>query len=81
MFNLLLQIRHYDMVTVKGSAEACEATKNELLGLVPVTDQVEVPFKFHRYIIGQQGKSVRALMNTHDVNINVSSRQALFYWF
>jgi len=33
--------------------------------------QVEVPFEFHRFIIGQKGAGVRQLMNDHDVNIKV----------
>lgn len=33
--------------------------------------QVEVPYEFHRFIIGQKGAGVRQLMNDHDVNIKV----------
>ena len=33
--------------------------------------QVEVPYEFHRFIIGQKGSGVRQLMNDHDVNIKV----------
>lgn len=65
------EIRPCDIVRVKGSAEACEAAKTALLDLVPITVEVTVPYKFHRFIIGQRGQSVRALMNTHDVNIQV----------
>lgn len=64
-------VRPYDIVRVKGSVESCEAAKQALLDLVPVTIRVEVPFKFHRFIIGQHGASVRTLMNTHQVNIQV----------
>ena len=35
--------------------------------------QVEVPFEFHRFIIGRGGENVRKLMNKHDVNIKVPS--------
>ena len=35
--------------------------------------QVEVPFEFHRFIIGRGGENVRKLMNHHDVNIKVPS--------
>ena len=35
--------------------------------------QVEVPFEFHRFIIGRGGENVRQLMNKHDVNIKVPS--------
>jgi hypothetical protein len=33
--------------------------------------QVEVPFEFHRFVIGQKGAGVRQLMNDFDVNIKV----------
>ena len=33
--------------------------------------QVEVPYEFHRYIIGQKGAGLRELMNGNDVNIKV----------
>lgn len=32
---------------------------------------MEVPFKLHRFIIGQKGAGVRRLMEDHDVNISV----------
>ena len=35
--------------------------------------QVDVPFEFHRFIIGRGGENVRQLMNKHDVNIKVPS--------
>lgn len=68
--------RSYDIVKLKGSAEACEAAKKALQDLVPVTEEVSVPFKFHRFIIGQRGQSVRGLMNDHDVNIQIPAAQA-----
>jgi predicted PilT family ATPase len=33
----------------------------------------DVPFEFHRFIIGRGGENVRQLMNKHDVNIKVPS--------
>ena len=33
--------------------------------------QVEVPFDYHRFIIGQKGKGVREMMKTFDVNISI----------
>ena len=38
--------------------------------------QVAVPYKFHRFIIGQKGMGVREMMNTYDVNIRVPSKEA-----
>jgi predicted PilT family ATPase len=70
------EVRPCDIVMLRGSAEACEAAKKALLDLVPVTEEVVVPFKFHRFIIGQRGQSVRALMSEHDVNIQIPPASA-----
>ena len=39
--------------------------------LVPITEEICVPFDFHRYIIGQKGKDVRRMMEQFNVNISV----------
>lgn len=39
--------------------------------LVPISVDVEVPFDFHRYIIGSKGRDVRKMMEDYDVNITV----------
>jgi len=60
-----------DIVKVSGKKENCDAARDALLALVPVTLEVTVPFRHHRYIIGQKGENVRAMMTAHDVNIQV----------
>ncbi|MCL4139924.1 UNVERIFIED_CONTAM: hypothetical protein GTU68_041720 [Idotea baltica] len=67
--------RPQDVVIVQGKKENCESAKNALLALVPVVEELDVPFKYHRYIIGQKGETVRALMSDHDVNIQVPPAQ------
>ncbi len=42
--------------------------------------QVEVPFEFHRFIIGARGAGVRNLMETNDVNIKVPSSDQQSNW-
>ncbi|CAL8135568.1 unnamed protein product [Orchesella dallaii] len=64
-------IRPCDIIRVSGRLENCEAAKNALLDQVPVTIEVDIPFKMHRFVIGQSGKDVRALMKVHDVHITV----------
>ena len=32
---------------------------------------MEVPFDYHRFIIGQKGKGVREMMKNFDVNISI----------
>lgn len=36
---------------------------------MPVTEEMEVPYDLHRFIIGQKGKDVRSMMEQFDVNI------------
>lgn len=63
--------RRCDLIRVTGPEPACLAAKAALLALVPITIEVEVPFDYHRFIIGQKGKGVREMMTTFDVNISI----------
>uniref|UniRef100_A0A1E1X8G5 Putative vigilin n=1 Tax=Amblyomma aureolatum TaxID=187763 RepID=A0A1E1X8G5_9ACAR len=65
------KVRKEDLILITGKQEDCEKAREALLALVPVTQEVEVPFKLHRFIIGQKGAGVRRLMEDHDVNITV----------
>ena len=38
---------------------------------MPVTEEMTIPFDFHRFIIGQKGRDVRAMMDEYDVNISI----------
>ena len=42
-----------------------------LQDLVPITKDVDIPFEFHRDIIGQKGRTIRQYMDEFDVNISV----------
>jgi polyribonucleotide nucleotidyltransferase len=42
-----------------------------LQALVPITEEVSVPYDFHRFIIGQKGRDVRKMMEDFDVNIAI----------
>jgi len=66
------QVRMCDVIRITGKQENCEAAKRALLDLVPVTVGVDVPFDFHRSIIGQKGRDVRNLMERYDFNIVLS---------
>jgi len=61
------------IIKISGRKENCDAAAKALKALVPINIEVEVPFEFHRFIIGKQGKGVRELMDAHDVNIKVPS--------
>jgi len=58
-------------ITITGPQEKCDAAYAALMALVPITDTVQVPFEFHRNIIGRKGESVRNMMNVYGVNIMV----------
>ena len=57
--------------TVCCCREVSTQSAQALKALVPINIEVEVPYEFHRFIIGQKGVGVRQLMNEHDVNIKV----------
>ncbi|XP_039997091.1 vigilin [Xiphias gladius] len=61
--------RKCDIITIAGRAEKCELAKAALLALVPITDDVEVSYELHRYIIGQKGSGIRKMMEEYEVNI------------
>lgn len=71
-FNGGESVRQCDIIRISGTEEKCEAAKRALLELVPITEEVNVPFDIHRWIIGQNGRDVRALMNRFDVHIELS---------
>jgi len=62
-----------NIIKITGKKSNCEGASQALLELVPITAEVSVPYKFHRYIIGQKGTGVREMMQKFDVNIRVPS--------
>uniref|UniRef100_A0A8C4EVT2 Vigilin n=1 Tax=Dicentrarchus labrax TaxID=13489 RepID=A0A8C4EVT2_DICLA len=59
--------RKCDIITIAGRAEKCELAKAALLALVPITEDVEVSYELHRYIIGQKGSGIRKMMEEYEV--------------
>jgi len=68
-------VRPQDIVRVMGKKDRCEGARDALLALVPVTIEENVPFRYHRFVIGQKGENVRQMMTEHDVNIQVPPAQ------
>lgn len=60
-----------DIIIVRGKKDKCLAAKDALFAMVPIEREITVPFKYHRFIIGQKGEFVRSLMDENDVNIKV----------
>lgn len=65
-------VRNCDIIRITGSKEKCEAARQALLDLIPVTVEINVPFDLHRSIIGQKGRDVRELMGRFDVHLELS---------
>lgn len=65
-------IRPCDIIRITGSPENCQRAHQALIDLVPVTEEIAVPFDLHRSIIGQKGRDVRDLMTRYDVHIELS---------
>lgn len=64
-------IRASDIIRVSGRPENCEGARRALLEQVPITVEVDVPFKMHRHVIGQLSLYIMIL-----VIIKVSMRIA-----
>ncbi|CAG0883419.1 unnamed protein product [Cyprideis torosa] len=60
-----------DFIRITGRKENCEKARDALLSLVPVTEEVPVPYELHRFIIGQKGQGVQDLMKAYDVSISI----------
>nr|XP_026691860.1 vigilin isoform X2 [Ciona intestinalis] len=60
-----------DLILITGHKDRCQKAKEAILALVPISEQVDVPYKFHRYIIGQKGLGVRKLMEDYDITISI----------
>lgn len=63
--------RKSDIIKITGKRENCEKASEALLGLVPVTVEVSVPYDFHRFIIGQKGRDIREMNEKYEVNVSV----------
>ncbi|EDW01860.1 GH21672 [Drosophila grimshawi] len=65
------QVRHCDVIRITGLIEKCEAAKQALIDLIPIEEELNVPFDLHRTIIGPRGARVRQFMSTHDVHVEL----------
>ncbi|EDO37476.1 predicted protein [Nematostella vectensis] len=63
--------RKRDIIIITGKKESAEAAKIDLLDLVPVTEQMHIPFDYHRFVIGPKGSNVRKMMDEFSVNISI----------
>ncbi|ALC42406.1 Dp1 [Drosophila busckii] len=64
-------VRQCDVIRITGRIEKCNAAKQALLDLIPIEEELNVPFDLHRTIIGPRGANVRQFMSTHDVHVEL----------
>ncbi|XP_017078252.1 vigilin [Drosophila eugracilis] len=64
-------VRQCDVIRITGRIEKCEAAKQALFDLIPIEEELTVPFDLHRTIIGPRGANVRQFMSTHDVHVEL----------
>ncbi|XP_055863477.1 vigilin-like [Biomphalaria glabrata] len=67
--------RKSDIIIITGKPDNCQSAKQALLDLVPVIEEVNVPYELHKFIIGQRGRDVRKLMQDFDVNISIPAAE------
>lgn len=48
-----------------------------LQALVPITEDIEVSYELHRYIIGQKGSGIRKMMEEYEVSFTLPCRHLL----
>ncbi|XP_064543886.1 vigilin [Drosophila montana] len=64
-------VRQCDVIRITGRIEKCNAAKQALIDLIPIEEELNVPFDLHRTIIGPRGANVRQFMSTHDVHVEL----------
>lgn len=64
-------VRQCDIIRITGHVDKCNAAKQALLDLVPITEELSIPYDLHRSIIGPKGANVREFMFKHDVHIGL----------
>jgi hypothetical protein len=63
------------LITISGLREDCAKAKEALLDLVPVTEQVPFPHKFHKELLANKAEILRELTNSTGVQINVPPKE------
>jgi len=63
-----------DIVTISGLREDCENAKQAILALVPVSEQVPFPSKFHKDLLANKAEVLRDYRNNHNVEIVVPKK-------
>lgn len=64
-----------DIIKITGLNTKCDAARDALLALVPVTMELEVPYDLHRLLRGQNSKDINDLKNEFDVRVELSPRE------
>ncbi len=63
-----------DIIVITGLREDCERAKEAILALVPVTENVPFPKKFHKELVANKAELLIALSNEYNIQIQVPKR-------
>jgi len=58
-------------IVIDGHKDKVLLAIDALKALIPISEEVSIPYTYHRYIIGEKGKKVRELMDKCNVHVNI----------
>jgi len=58
-------------IVIDGHKDKVILAIDALKALIPISEEVSIPYTYHRYIIGEKGKKVRELMDKCNVHVNI----------
>uniref|UniRef100_A0A0N4ZAE0 Vigilin n=1 Tax=Parastrongyloides trichosuri TaxID=131310 RepID=A0A0N4ZAE0_PARTI len=59
------------VITITGNSAKVDNAKADLLALVPITKEINIPREHHRSLIGRGGEGIRSLQQTYNVNVSI----------
>jgi predicted PilT family ATPase len=63
-----------DIILITGLKDNCEKAKESILALVPITENVSFPKKFHKELVANKAELLINLSNTYNIQIKVPKR-------
>jgi hypothetical protein len=63
-----------DVVLISGFKDDCEKARDALLSLVPQSEEVHFPARFHKDLLADKAKILKDLQQKHNVQVNVPKR-------
>ena len=64
-----------DIIRITGLADNCEKAKQDILALVPVSERVSFPKRFHKDLVANKAELLIELSNANNIQIKVPKRE------